>query len=75
MARFARDHMCVNVCRSERYVGLTDKVLGMPTFGARAPAKVVQGYFGFSAPPLSKPLKYNCSRFVERDHDRAQHDC
>ncbi len=59
----------------ERYVGLTGKVLGMPTFGARAPTKVVQGYFGFSATPLSKPLKYNYSRFVERDRDRARRDC
>ncbi|MCL4473321.1 MAG: transketolase [Actinobacteria bacterium] len=33
----------------DRYVGLTGAVLGMKTFGASAPARVVQDYFGFSA--------------------------
>lgn len=30
------------------YVGMTGTVLGMPVFGASAPAKVVQDFFGFS---------------------------
>ena len=32
-----------------QYLGLTGTMLGMPTFGASAPAKVVQDFFGFNA--------------------------
>lgn len=32
-----------------RYIGLDGAMLGMPTFGACAPAKVVQEFFGFTS--------------------------
>jgi transketolase len=41
----------------DRYVGPTGKVLGMHTFGASAPAKVVQNYFGFSADHIVEAAK------------------
>jgi transketolase len=44
-----------------RYIGLDGAMLGMPTFGASAPAKVVQEFFGFTAQHVMDAAKAQIS--------------
>ena len=41
----------------ERYIGLDGKAIGMESFGASAPAKLLLRHFGFTAERIAEEVK------------------